>query len=103
ARARAVPDRPPRRPAARGPRAPGAAGARGGGGAMTPHLGTWISALADGQLDPEARERALGHVAGCPSCAEELAAVRAARRALADAGDVPVAPDLTGRLLALGA
>lgn len=70
---------------------------------MTPHLGTWISALADGQLDPEARERALGHVAGCPSCAEELAAVRAARRALADAGDVPVAPDLTGRLLALGA
>lgn len=68
------------------------------------HLGSRISALADGRLDADARERALAHVAACPACAEELAATRAARRALADAreADVPVAPDLTDRLLALG-
>lgn len=66
------------------------------------HLGTWISALADGQLAPEVAERALGHVAHCPECAAELTAARAARRALATAADVPAAPSLTGRLLALG-
>lgn len=67
------------------------------------HLGTQISALADGQLDPSATERALSHVAGCGECAADLAAVRQARRALAAAKDVPVGPDLAARLLALGA
>lgn len=67
------------------------------------HLGTQLSALADGRLDAVARERALCHVAACRPCAEELAATRAARRALASAGDVPLAPDLPARLLALGA
>lgn len=67
------------------------------------HLGTRISALADGRLTGAARERALCHVAGCPACADELAATRAARRLLATAGDVLPAPDLASRLLALGA
>lgn len=67
------------------------------------HLGTQISALADGRLTGSARERALCHVAACGACAEELAATRAARRALAGATDVPPAPDLALRLLALGA
>lgn len=67
------------------------------------HLGTQISALADGRLTGAARERALCHVAACAACADELAATRAARRALAAAADVPPAPDLTPRLLALGA
>ena len=67
------------------------------------HLGTLISALADGQLAPDVAERALGHVARCPDCAAELAASRAARRVLSTAFDIPVAPGLTSRLLALGA
>lgn len=67
------------------------------------HLGTQISALADGRLVGAARERALCHVAACEPCAQELAATRAARQALAAAHDVPPAPDLTPRLLALGA
>lgn len=67
------------------------------------HLGSVVSALADGQLGPEATDRALVHVAGCAECADELAAARAARRALAGALDIPVDPDLTRRLIALGA
>lgn len=70
---------------------------------MTSHLGSWVSALADGQLPPEAAERALAHVAVCAQCAAELDAARAARRALADACDVEAAPGLTARLLALSA
>jgi hypothetical protein len=66
------------------------------------HLGTQLSALADGRLGPAATERALGHVAGCPECAAELSATRAARRALAAAMDVPPAQDLHPRLLAVG-
>lgn len=67
------------------------------------HLGTQIAALVDGQLPPAAAERALCHVAGCADCAAEVVAQRAARAALASAGQVPVAGDLTARLLALGA
>ena len=65
------------------------------------HLGTQISALADGRLGPAGTERALDHVAACPECAAELAVTRAARAALANAMDVPVARDLAARLLAL--
>jgi anti-sigma factor RsiW len=69
---------------------------------MSQHLGSWVSALADGQLAPAATERALAHVAGCTRCAGELASARAARRALSGADDVRPAGDLTARLLALG-
>lgn len=66
------------------------------------HLGSRISALVDGQLDPAATERALAHVATCPGCARELAAAREAHRALAAASDAVAPPeDLTARLLAL--
>lgn len=67
------------------------------------HLGSLLSALADGQLPPHEAERVLGHVAGCAECADALESVRSARRRLADAHDVPSRPDLAGRLLALGA
>lgn len=69
---------------------------------MVNHLGSQVSALADGQLSPSATERALAHVAGCTECAAELRAARAAHRALAAAMDVPATPDLTARLLAIG-
>ncbi|MFC0712310.1 zf-HC2 domain-containing protein [Cellulomonas biazotea] len=66
------------------------------------HLGSRISALVDGQLSVAATERALAHVALCPTCAAELSAARAARRALASAADdVPPPSDLTARLLSL--
>ncbi len=65
------------------------------------HLGSWISALVDGQLDAAATERALAHVAVCRLCADELAAARAARSALAAADEVRPADDLTARLLSL--
>lgn len=65
------------------------------------HLGSRISALVDGQLDPAATERALAHVASCAACARELASARAARRALAAADDVAPTEDLTARLLSL--
>ncbi len=68
------------------------------------HLGSWLSALADGQLPPDETERALAHVATCPRCAGELAAARAARRALSTAAaaePLEPAPDLTARLLSL--
>jgi hypothetical protein len=67
------------------------------------HLGSRLSALVDGQLSPAESERALEHVTGCPRCADELAAARAARRALSAAGPVEPAPDLAARLLALSA
>jgi len=70
---------------------------------MTPHLGSWVSALADGQLDAAATERALAHVAACRRCADELDAARAARRALLGTADVAPAPDLAERLIALSA
>ncbi|MCC2314475.1 zf-HC2 domain-containing protein [Cellulomonas xiejunii] len=65
------------------------------------HLGSRISALVDGQLDPAATERAFAHVATCPMCARELAAARAARQALAGAEPVLPTEDLTARLLSL--
>jgi anti-sigma factor RsiW len=65
------------------------------------HLGSRISALADGQLSPAATERALAHVATCPQCAAELGAARAARRAVASADIVAPTADLTARLLSL--
>ena len=52
------------------------------------HLGTQLSALADGQLGPAATERAMAHVAGCAECAAGLAAARESRRALSAAFEV---------------
>jgi hypothetical protein len=66
------------------------------------HLGSWVSALVDGQLAPAETERALAHVAACPTCADDVAAARQARRALSVAADVAPDPELTARLLALG-
>lgn len=37
------------------------------------HLGTSVSALVDGQLDPASAERAWAHVNGCPLCCRQVA------------------------------
>lgn len=69
---------------------------------MSGHLGARVSELVDDELDPAARERALAHVTRCRRCADEVRAVRAARRALcADLPGVVPDPDFMTRLLAL--
>lgn len=43
------------------------------------HLGDALSALLDGELSGAQQETARAHLAGCPACTEELAAVGQAR------------------------
>jgi len=54
------------------------------------HLGDRITALVDGELGHQARERALSHVAHCADCRVELEAHRAVKSLLA--GAVPPDP-----------
>jgi hypothetical protein len=49
------------------------------------HLGHRISALADGELGHEARDRALAHVAHCAACRDQLEAERAIKYLLSSA------------------
>ena len=51
---------------------------RGRFGGQT-HLGDALSALLDGELSSAQQETARAHLAACPECAEELAAVGQAR------------------------
>jgi len=44
------------------------------------HLGDALSALLDGELPPPMERGARAHLAGCPECVQELAAVDQARR-----------------------
>lgn len=60
------------------------------------HLGSRVSQLVDGQLGHEARERALAHVAHCPTCRQALEAERSIKTLLESAPT----PDPTVRLLA---
>lgn len=65
------------------------------------HLGDRLSALVDGELDHDARERALVHLAHCSSCRAEADAQRAVKRLLAGT-PVPDQPaGAAARLLAL--
>jgi len=44
------------------------------------HLGQRLSALIDGELETFERQRVLYHVTRCPSCSDEVAALRALKR-----------------------
>ncbi|MCL2090738.1 MAG: zf-HC2 domain-containing protein [Micrococcales bacterium] len=70
-----------------------------------PHLGSRLSALADGQLSAAETDDALVHVAACPRCADELRAARAAHDLLVATAWTTPPPDpaLTSRLLAMRA
>jgi len=69
---------------------------------VSAHLGEWVSALVDNQLDLADRERCLAHVAACPQCAHEVDEARSARRTLSlDITDVEPAPDFMSRLLSM--
>jgi hypothetical protein len=64
------------------------------------HLGSAVSALVDGQLDPETTERAWEHVLSCPPCRRLVEREGWVKRQLAQmAGAAPNTPaDLLGSL-----
>jgi hypothetical protein len=68
---------------------------------MTEHAGDALSALVDGELDPDEDATVRSHVAECSRCAEELAAVRRSRRLVRLLPGVEVPDDVTARLLAV--
>jgi hypothetical protein len=65
------------------------------------HLGRWLSALVDGELDGTERDRVLNHIAGCAACRREANAMRALKRRLTALGDSCAEPPNTGRLIEL--
>ncbi len=67
------------------------------------HLGDRVTDLVDGQLGPEATERAHAHLARCMPCREAVEAERLMKSRLASLPAPPPSGDLVGRLLAIGA
>ncbi|HEU4674393.1 MAG TPA: hypothetical protein VFS29_00280 [Motilibacteraceae bacterium] len=65
------------------------------------HLGERTSPLVDGELDHDARDRALAHAAECPDCLAALDAERRLKSLLASAPSPAVPDALTARLLAI--
>lgn len=61
-------------------------------------LGDRLTALVDGELDPDARERALVHLVGCDGCRAEAEALRALKRRLNALRDPRPGDGLLGRL-----
>jgi hypothetical protein len=66
------------------------------------HLGRWLSALVDGELDGMERDRVLNHVAGCDACRQEANAMRALKRRLTALGDTCAEAPIASRLIELG-
>jgi hypothetical protein len=66
------------------------------------HLGQWLSALIDGELEASKRESVLWHLSKCGSCRDEVAELRALKRQIKDAvGEAAAGAGLTGRLIGL--
>jgi Putative zinc-finger len=63
------------------------------------HLGRWLSALVDGELEGTERDRVLNHVAGCTACRQEANAMRALKRRLTALGDTCAESSIAGRLI----
>jgi hypothetical protein len=66
------------------------------------HLGRWLSALVDGELAGEERDRVLNHIAGCEACRQETNAMRALKRRLTALGETSADSTIAGRLIELG-
>jgi anti-sigma factor RsiW len=65
------------------------------------HLGQRLSALIDGELGGDERDRVLGHLARCGGCREEAAALRTLKRRMNALGEAAAGAGLTGRLMGL--
>lgn len=66
------------------------------------HLGRWLSALVDGELDEAERDHVLNHLAGCGACRREANELRALKRRMTALGDTSAASTVLTRLLDLG-
>ncbi|MFJ8592647.1 anti-sigma factor family protein [Streptomyces sp. NPDC093598] len=67
------------------------------------HLGDRLSALVDGELGHDARERVLAHVATCPKCKTEVDAQRRLKNVFAEAAPPPPSESFLARLQGLPA
>jgi anti-sigma factor RsiW len=65
------------------------------------HLGQRLSALIDGELEGDERDRVLGHLARCGWCREEATALRTLKRRMNALGGAAAGAGLTGRLIGL--
>ncbi|MGW2640272.1 zf-HC2 domain-containing protein [Streptomyces sp. NPDC001348] len=65
------------------------------------HLGDRLSALVDGELGHEARERVLAHLATCARCKAEADAQRRLKNVFAEAAPPPPSESLLARLQGL--
>jgi hypothetical protein len=67
------------------------------------HLGDRLSALVDGELGHEARDRVLAHLATCPKCKAEADAQRRLKNVFAEAAPPPPSESFLARLQMLPA
>lgn len=65
------------------------------------HLGRWLSALVDEELDGAERDRVLNHLARCQPCRQEANALRALKRRMTALGDNAADSAIAGRLIEL--
>lgn len=65
------------------------------------HLGHRLSALIDGELDDDERDRVLVHLAGCDSCRDDAVALRTLKRRMNALGEAAADAALTRRLMGL--
>ena len=66
------------------------------------HLGDRLTALVDGELDHDERDRVLAHLAGCDQCRAEADAQRRLKQRLRSLGDAAPSPQLLTSLYAMG-
>ena len=65
------------------------------------HLGDRVTPLVDGQLPPDATERAFAHITTCQQCRQQVDAERLTKSRLATLADPEPSSDLVDRLLQL--
>jgi len=65
------------------------------------HLGERLSALIDGELSHQQRERVLAHLAHCRPCRQEAAALRMLKQRMHALGEATADTALTDRLIAV--
>jgi hypothetical protein len=66
------------------------------------HAGDALSALVDGELDPEEEAVVRAHLAECQACTDELEDIRRSRRVVRLLPAVDLPRDVTARLFAIG-
>jgi len=66
------------------------------------HVGELVSALVDGALDHDTRDRLLAHLAGCPACRADVDDERRAKARLTGLSDPALPAALVARLRAIG-